>query len=128
MWGEMDMTNWNYGVSINGSTRYFDNKQQAQWLFLAMCGEGKKPFAFQRVDEVFQKVVWNPTKILNDKNAPFKVVAVAGKEIISFNFISVKKAVNKVLSLGKNNIKAKLYLNINGIDFVEQKNYMQLKG
>ena len=122
------MTSWNYGVSLGGFTHYFDNKQQAQWFFLVLRGEGNKPFAFQRVDEVFQKVAWNPTKILNDKNAPFKVVAVAGKEIISFNFISAKKAVNKMLNLGKNKIKAKLYLNINGIDFVEQKNYMQLKG
>ena len=122
------MGKWNYGITVNKVTSYFDDEQQAQWFYLAMLGENKKPFAFKKTDEVFQKVNWHPNKILNDKNTPFKVVAIAGKELVTFNFISGKKAVNKVLMLGRNKIKAKMYFNINGFDFVEQKNIMQIKG
>lgn len=119
---------WEYGVGLDkGNTSYFESKQQAQWFYLCHLGEGKKPFAFEKVDGVYRQAKWNPTKILNGTTAPFKVVAVVNKELLSFNFISAKLAVKKVLVLGSQGIKSKIYANINGFDFVEIK-IKDLKG
>lgn len=102
-----------FGIACGYDTTYFDNEQQAQWFYLMTLGQGLRPFAFKKIGNKVAKLEWNK-KILNHKNAPFKIEY----GVVSLKFYKENEAISKYDNLKKHGINIEFLININGFDFV----------
>lgn len=109
---------WEYGVCVKGITYHCGSINEAEWRFLKLMGENKDPEPFKKlkITGEFVRVEWNPNKIINSTNAPYKVFAQSStdKTIYAFNFFKKKSAVDKALYLLHSGTKVQISVNVNG--------------
>ncbi len=111
------------------STSFFEYEQQAAWFYLMSKGEDPKAKveAFKKVGEKHVKLCWGKYSPLNQYNAPFKVVYNTLNSRLTKLFTNAMETwqfYRSYKSLFKN--KCQIYLNINGVDFIEIEPYQLL--
>ena len=99
--------------------RFFEDEQTAQWFYLIQTGVGNKVKVFYCDSaKIWVEIKWEPDLIINQHNAPFRVIYSINEQDKVSCFIKESKAKSYFLSLKRNNISCELWLNINGIDYV----------